>query len=139
MDFPRFGSWFTRWDLASLCGRRQFVWTNISSLWGQLRSQWRKAPTPICLQWVCCCFQTLILPFFSVLVVCPSFGFGFNKQFLESLNNTDKNFKEGSWIGNYSLDPLDSEIEMIYRNATFDVEKGINKCFVLSKPQRCFK
>ena len=74
-----------------------------------------------------------------VLVVCPSFGFGFNKQFLESLNNTDEDFKEGNWIGNYSLDPFDSEVEMIYRNATFDVEKGINECSVLNNPQRCFK
>ena len=60
-----------------------------------------------------------------ILVVCPSFGVGFNISFLESLNNTDENFKKGMWIGNYSLDPLDSEIKMIYKNTTLDVEKGM--------------
>ena len=72
------------------------------------------------------CHCPLIYLFFFLLVVCPSFGFGFNKQFLESLNNTENDFKKGSWIGNYSLDPLDSEVEMIYRNATLDVEEGMN-------------
>ena len=72
---------------------------------------------------ICHCSHTHL--FFFVLVVCPSFGFGFNKQFLESLNNTEDDFKKGNWIGNYSLDPLDSEVEMIYRNATLDVEKGM--------------
>ena len=63
---------------------------------------------------------------FFVPVVCPSFGFGFNTKFLASLNITDEDYKKGSWIGNYSLNPVDSEIEMIYKNSTLDVEKGIN-------------
>ena len=70
--------------------------------------------------------------YFFVPVVCPSFGFGFNTQFLESLNNSDEDYKKGSWIGNYSLDPLDSEIKMIYKNATLDVEKGINNNYIVN-------
>ena len=62
--------------------------------------------------------------FIIVLVVCPSFSFGFNIPFLESINNTEDNFKKGNWIGNYSINLLDPEFQMIYKNATFNVEKG---------------
>ena len=74
---------------------------------------------------------TILHTYFFVPVVCPSFGFGFNTQFLESLNNTDEDYKKGSWIGNYSLDPFDSEIKIIYKNATLDVEKGINNKYIV--------
>ena len=67
--------------------------------------------------------------FIKSLVVCPAFGFGFNRPFLESLNNTEWDFKEGNWVGNFSHDPLDSEVEIIYRNATFNIEKGSIRFF----------
>ena len=74
---------------------------------------------------------TILHTYFFVPVVCPSFGFGFNTQFLESLNITDEDYKKGSWIGNYSIDPFDSEIKMIYKNATLDVEKGISNKYIV--------